>query len=74
MGRKLWLTTSAAVLLWAGAAQAQDAAPQQNEDQEATVVGEVLVTAERRTTNLQETAVAATVLSAGSAARCNAHN
>ena len=25
MGRKLWLTTSAAVLLWAGAAQAQDA-------------------------------------------------
>lgn len=64
MGRKLWLTTSAAVLLWAGAAQAQDATPQST-DQQADVasLGEVVVTAERRTTNLQETAVAATVLS-----------
>lgn len=62
MGRKLWLTTSAAVLLWAGAAQAQDATPQDAE-QETTSLGEVVVTAERRTTNLQETAVAATVLS-----------
>ncbi|RZJ46320.1 MAG: TonB-dependent receptor [Brevundimonas sp.] len=64
MGRKLWLTTSAAVLLWAGAAQAQDAATQPTDNQdEATTLGEVVVTAERRTTNLQETAVAATVLS-----------
>lgn len=63
MGRKLWLTTSAAVLLWTGAAQAQDAAPQTADDQDATSLGEVVVTAERRTTNLQETAVAATVLS-----------
>jgi len=64
MGRKLWLTTSAAVLLWAGAAQAQDAATQHTDHQdEATTLGEVVVTAERRTTNLQETAVAATVLS-----------
>jgi iron complex outermembrane receptor protein len=63
MGRKLWLTTSAAVLLWTGAAQAQDAAPQTTDDQDATSLGEVVVTAERRTTNLQETAVAATVLS-----------
>lgn len=63
MGRKLWLTTSAAVLLWTGAAQAQDAASQTPDDQDATSLGEVVVTAERRTTNLQETAVAATVLS-----------
>ena len=67
MGRKLWLTTSAAVLLWAGAAQAQDAAPRQTDPQdEATSLEEVTVTAERRTTNLQETAVAATVLSGDS--------
>ncbi|HWW11206.1 MAG TPA: TonB-dependent receptor [Brevundimonas sp.] len=67
MGRKLWLTTSAAVLLWAGAAQAQDAAVQQTDPQdEATSLGDVVVTAERRTTNLQETAVAATVLSGDS--------
>ena len=66
MGRKLWLTTSAAVLLWAGAAQAQDAASRQADDQQATSVGDVVVTAERRTTNLQETAVAATVLSGDS--------
>lgn len=64
MGRKLWLTTSAAVLLWTGAAQAQDAATAQTDQQdEATTLGEVVVTAERRTSNLQETAVAATVLS-----------
>ncbi|GAA0629127.1 TonB-dependent receptor [Brevundimonas kwangchunensis] len=62
MGRKLWLTTSAAVLLWAGAAQAQNAQQPAN-DQDSTSLGEVVVTAERRTTNLQETAVAATVLS-----------
>lgn len=58
MGRKLGLTTSAAVLLWAGAVHAQEA-----QDPDATVVDDVVVTAERRTTNLQETAVAATVLS-----------
>ncbi len=60
MGRKLWLTTSAVALLWTGAAQAQS---QQTDDQNATALEEVVVTAERRTTNLQETAVAATVLS-----------
>jgi iron complex outermembrane receptor protein len=67
MGRKLWLTTSAAVLLWAGAAQAQQAPAQTGQDpasdEQAVGLGEVVVTAERRTTNLQETAVAATVLS-----------
>ena len=67
MGRnKLWLTTSAAVLLWAGAAQAQEPAPRQTDDQQAASVSDVVVTAERRTTNLQETAVAATVLSGDS--------
>lgn len=67
MGRKLWLTTSAAVLLWTGAAQAQQTQPLGQEQTEpsddATTLGEVVVTAERRTSNLQTTAVAATVLS-----------
>lgn len=63
MGRRLWLTTSAAALLWAGAAQAQDASNQSDPQDSATTLEEVVVTAERRTTNLQETAVAATVLS-----------
>jgi iron complex outermembrane receptor protein len=63
MGRKLWITTSAAVLLWAGAAQAQQlpAAPNGQADEQDTL-DDVVITAERRTTNLQETAVAATVL------------
>lgn len=65
MGRKLWITTSAAVLLWAGAAQAQQApaASTTASEQQESTLEEVVVTAERRTTNLQETAVAATVLS-----------
>lgn len=58
MSRKLGITTSFAVLLWAGAVHAQEAP-----EQEVTQVDDVVVTAERRTTNLQETAVAATVLS-----------
>ena len=65
MGRKLWITTSAAVLLWAGAAQAQQAPVTTGpaSEQQETTLDDVVVTAERRTTNLQETAVAATVLS-----------
>ena len=65
MGRKLWITTSAAVLLWAGAAQAQQAqpAPADPTAEQDALLDDVVVTAERRTTNLQETAVAATVLS-----------
>lgn len=62
MGRKLWLTTSAAALLWTGAAQAQDDTSQSGAEK-TTALGEVVVTAERRTSNLQTTAVAATVLS-----------
>lgn len=61
MAGKLWLTTSAAVLLWAGAAHAQTA--QSANDDQASTLDEVVVTAERRTSNLQTTAVAAAVLS-----------
>jgi len=60
MAGKLWLTTSAAVLLWAGAAHAQTAP---SNDEQASTLDEVVVTAERRTSNLQTTAVAASVLS-----------
>lgn len=61
MAGKLWLTTSAMVLLWSGCAYAQDGGIAQ--DEQATALGEVVVTAERRTSNLQTTAVAASVLS-----------
>lgn len=60
MGRSLWISTSVAALLWAGAAHAQDAGPTAQD--EATSLGEVVITAERRTTNLQTTPVAASVL------------
>jgi len=65
MGRKLWITTSAVVLLWACVAQAQQADDAETKAQadQAEVLGDVVVTAERRTSNLQTTAVAATVLS-----------
>tara|TARA_R110002167_G_scaffold17426_3_gene66502 strand:+ start:854 stop:3031 length:2178 start_codon:yes stop_codon:yes gene_type:complete len=66
MSRRLWITTSAAVLLWSGAAQAQQASKTAAEPEasgQATTIEEVVITAERRTTNLQQTAVAATVLS-----------
>ena len=62
MTRSIWLTTSAVALLWAGAAQAQTSSTERDEPQ-AAQLDEVVVTAERRTSNLQTTAVAATVLS-----------
>jgi len=62
MGRSFLISTSAVALLWCGAAHAQQAAPAVQDPQSA-VLGEVVVTAERRTTNLQTTAVAAAVLS-----------
>jgi iron complex outermembrane receptor protein len=62
MTGKLWISTSVAALLWCGAAHAQQAQPTAPEDQ-ATTLGDVVVTAERRTTNLQTTAVAASVMS-----------
>ena len=65
MGRRLWITASAVALLWSGAAQAQqaDAVETKADKDQAAVLGDVVVTAERRTSNLQTTAVAATVLS-----------
>lgn len=65
MGRRLWITASAVALLWSGAAQAQQADPAETkaDKDQAAVLGDVVVTAERRTSNLQTTAVAATVLS-----------
>lgn len=60
MGRSIWFSTSMVALLWCGAAQAQQVAASADEQ---GVSDEIVVTAERRTTNLQETAIAATVLS-----------
>lgn len=64
MSRKLCFTASVAALLWAQAASAQEApAPTaEPERDDGAVLGEVVVTAERRSTSLQTTAVAATVL------------
>ena len=62
MGRSFLISTSAVALLWCGAANAQQATPAP-QDAQSAVLGEVVVTAERRTTNLQTTAVAASVLS-----------
>jgi iron complex outermembrane receptor protein len=70
MARKLWITTSAAVLLWCSAAHAQTVPIQsgaesgtQSGDEQATTLADVVVTAERRTTSLQTAPVAAAVLS-----------
>lgn len=64
MSRRLGFAASVAALLWAQTASAQEApAPTvEPEQDEAAVLGEVVVTAERRSTSLQTTAVAATVL------------
>ncbi len=56
----LWLSASVLALAWGGAAAAQDTAPK--EPTAETQVGEVVVTAERRSTNLQQTPIAATVI------------
>ncbi len=59
----LWLSASILTLSWCGAAAAQDtpSAPPPDSSQ-ATEVEGVVITAERRSTNLQTTAIAATVL------------
>lgn len=63
--RKLLLTASALTLAWCGAAhaqsQAQPTAPP-GSPPDASTVEEVVVTAERRSENLQRAAIAATVL------------
>jgi len=61
MGRSLLISTSAVALLWCGAAQAQQAEPLQ-QTVETSALDEVVVTAERRSTNLQTTPIAAAVL------------
>ena len=61
MKATIWLNVSALALTWCGVANAQ-ATGVAAEASKASVVQEVVVTAERRATNLQTTAVAATVL------------
>ena len=62
MGRRIWISTSAVALLWCGAAHAQQAEEPAPQDEPVTL-GEVVVTAERRTSNLQQTPIAASVFS-----------
>lgn len=57
MGRSIWISTSAAALLWCGASQALA-----QEGPEVTEVDEIVITAERRSTSLQDTPIAADVL------------
>jgi len=57
----LLASVSAGVLMWGSAALAADPAPS-GPDSKASTVAEVVVTAERRTVNLQKAPVAATVL------------
>ena len=61
MAKGLWITTSAVALL--GCAASQALAQEAPASDQASQLEEVVVTAERRTTNLQTTAVAAAVLS-----------
>ncbi len=56
----LWMSASVLALGWGGAAAAQTASTTPKDT--VTTVGEVVVTAERRSTSLQKTAIAATVL------------
>ena len=60
----LWLSASVMALAWGGAAAAQTSTPAQgdNTSTSSATLKEVVVTAERRTENLQQTAIAATVL------------
>lgn len=62
MGRSIWISTSAVALIWCGAAQAQQAEPVSPQTA-VNSLDDVVVTAERRTTNLQETPIAASVFS-----------
>jgi iron complex outermembrane receptor protein len=58
----LCLSASVLALTWCGVANAQTA-PAAKDNSTETTVKEVVITAERRTTNLQKTPIAATVLS-----------
>lgn len=63
----LWLTASVIALGWAGAASAQTSTNQ--DDKPKAAVQEVVVTAERRATNLQTTPIAASVLTGADLAK-----
>jgi iron complex outermembrane receptor protein len=62
----LWLSASVLTLICCGAADAQTTSSTQKDDANATKVQEVVVTAERRSTNLQTTPISATVISGSS--------
>jgi iron complex outermembrane receptor protein len=62
--RALWLSASVLMLAWSSSASAQSVTATTPATGASTTVQEVVVTAERRTTNLQKTPIAATVLSA----------
>src|SRR5258708_1318709 len=65
MSHKLWLSASAPALIWTGAAHAQAQPSSASSNTKASAdatVAELVVTAERRTENLQTTAIAATVI------------
>ena len=65
----LWLGASVMTLMWCGASSAQTTSSDSKIQSGSTAVGEVVVTAERRATNLQETPIAASVLTAGDLAK-----
>jgi iron complex outermembrane receptor protein len=69
----LWLSASALALIWSGAAHAQAARGATPAGQGANQVEEVVVTGERRATNLQTTAIAATVLNQDDLIRNGVH-
>ena len=64
-GASVWALGSGAALAQAPPASTAPIQTASAEPQAATQVGEVVVTAERRTTNLQTTSIAATVLNQG---------
>ena len=60
--RALWLSVSALTLVFCGAAGAQTTSTAKKDDADSGKVQEVVVTAERRPTNLQTTPISATVI------------
>jgi iron complex outermembrane receptor protein len=69
MNTKLWLLVSASTLLYAAAAHAQTTSAPPSEKPSTAPIQEVVVTAERRTVNLQQSAIAATVLTGSDLAK-----
>ena len=65
----LWLGASVVTLMWCGVSSAQTTPQESKTQSNSTAVGEVVVTAERRTVNLQETPIAASVITGGDLAK-----